>query len=261
MISEISLIYNQNKKEALEVVDVLQNLFKKKGIKLNEVITRDTELAVCVGGDGTVLKAARKVVGYKIPVACINVGTLGFLGLDIDDKNLEKFVEALIKENFQIEKRVTLEARVGNETFKALNDMVIKNGDTARVIELSVFINSQNLYNINGDGVIVSTPTGSTAYSFAASGPVVSPELELIIINPLNPHAINSRPFITGNSKVDIVCPRKEQECILTADGQQTKKLNPKDKVKIRISDDKLKLVKNSRNFINILTEKLNWKL
>ncbi len=261
MLTNITLIYNEDKHEAREVVRVLQKIFKKCRVTVKKGISCSTELVIGVGGDGTVLKTARQASSYNIPVACINVGTLGFLGLDVKPEALNNFIVTLLKENFQIEERIILEARVKGEKFLALNDIVVKNGDTARVIDLTVYFNNKNLYNITGDGVIVSTPTGSTAYSLAAGGPVVSPELELMIVNPLNPHALNSRPFISGPGKIKIIGKKREQAYILTADGQKSKKIKPEDEIDIKVSNNKLKLVKNNRDFISILTEKLSWRV
>lgn len=258
MINNISLFYNQEKESAVKTVQIVKETLSMNNVKfVIDDISRETRLAICVGGDGTVLKTARKVLEFEIPVACINVGTLGFLG--IEPRKIESFITSLINENYEIQERIMLEAEWDSNKVKALNEIVIKNGDTARVINLELYIDEKKVYNLRGDGIIISTPTGSTAYSLAAGGPVVSPELDLLVVTPLNPHSLHSRSLILGKTTIKIRSVRKGREVILTADGQLSSRLQPGTEVKIHISTRKLRLVKGDKSFFDLLSQKMDW--
>ena len=250
MIKNISLFYDKTKKPA---VDVARHI-KKMNVHVNTgKITSKTQLAISIGGDGMVLKTAREAVMYGVPVASIGLGRLGFLTVKV--KDCDEYIKFLLGGKFAVEERVMLAA----EKFIALNDIVIKNGQTARLINLEVFIGGKKMYDLRGDGIIISTPTGSTAYSLAAGGPVVEPGLKVMIITPLNPHSfsISSRPVVVGDTVVEIRCTSRYDEVILTADGQVSEKLRPGTSIKINILHKKVKLVAGSETFFNRLVKKL----
>jgi NAD+ kinase len=258
MISKIALFYNEKKDSARKISRIIEDLaFSEKIELIKDEIAEETQLVISVGGDGTVLKTARRAIEYDLPLAHINVGTLGFLGYEA--KDIEGYVRALINNNFEIEERVMLEASANSEKFIALNDIVIKNGNTARVIDLDIFMENSKVYSIKGDGVVISTPTGSTAYSLAAGGPVVMPNLALMIITPLNPHLLTTRPVIVENISIKVTCPCMGEEIILTADGQVSSKLEPPAEIIVRMYEKKFKMVKSEEKFFNLLARKMNW--
>ncbi len=255
----IYLDFNNSKIKAVEIAGIIKEKISSSGIRLHSgELSSETDMVISIGGDGTMLKNARRAVEYDIPVAHINMGTLGFMGVEVND--ISKFTDSLIEGSYEIEERLMLGAEVDGRKYRALNDIVIKNGRTARVINLDVFIRGENIYRLKGDGIIFSTPTGSTAYSLAAGGPVVSPELELIVLSPLNPHSLNSRSIILGRDENITVLPGgKEREVILTADGQNSHELSSSGKVVISSLDVKLKVIKGERGFFRMLSSKMNW--
>ena len=267
MIKKIAFFYNKDKNSLKKTVENVMRAALELGIELLEDdVSEDTELVLSAGGDGTVLRAARSAAEYGIPVAHFNKGTLGFLGPEIKDAG--SFIRALSQGDFITEERILLQAQLmtdstgagpGARKFIALNDIVIKNGAAARVVHMDVYADGRRVYGIKGDGVIISTPTGSTAYSLAGGGPVVTPDLPVMIITPLNPHSLSTRPVIVGDISITVKCPKNRQEIILTADGQVSAGLLLPEEIGIRIYGKKLKLVKSNRDFFDLLAIKLKW--
>jgi NAD+ kinase len=259
MADNIALLYNQNKKEAAETAGKIKDILAGSGADFTDMeLTSRTEAIISVGGDGTVLKSARQAHKYDIPLAAVNTGTLGFLGLNIDD--LKEFAGGVLKGDYKLRELAMLEIDAGGEKLTALNDVVVKNGQTARVINLSVAVDGQEVFNIKGDGIIVSTPTGSTAYSLAAGGPVAVPGMDILIITPLAPHSLSYRPLVTGPCEITI-SPSADspQPVILTADGQVSRDIGKGQKVKVRLSGRKLKIIDGQREFFRVLKKKLGW--
>ena len=191
-------------------------------------------------------------------MAHINTGTLGFLGDEPEDIN--EYVETILRGDFQTEERMMLSAECDGFSTVSLNDVVIKNGATARVIELRLSIDGRFVSRVKGDGIVISTPTGSTAYSLAAGGPVVEPGLRVVIVSPLNPHSLNSRSIvISPGSCLEIAAPVSGQEVILTSDGQVSYRITPPGSAVVRVSDARLRLIKSKRFFFTLLSQKMNW--
>ncbi|MFH1415405.1 MAG: NAD(+)/NADH kinase [Elusimicrobiota bacterium] len=258
MIRKAAVIYNDKKAEAAVIAARVRELLAAEKVIFSEgSIDPDTELLISIGGDGTLLRTARLLHDLDIPIAHINVGTLGFLGYAPADA--AEYVKKLLYADFAVEERLMIEASTGNTTFRALNDIVIKNGDTARMISIELFIDDKKVYSINGDGVIISTPTGSTAYSLASGGPVVEPGLGIIVITPLSPHTLSTRPLIVGDINIKIVSTRDDDKIVLTADGQITHMIESADKINISAAPQKLKLVKSEEDFFSLLSRKLGW--
>jgi NAD+ kinase len=268
MIRKITLLFNNTKESARIIAEKIDGIITRRNdggdddiTELSrESIAEDTQLVISVGGDGTLLHTARLLGGRVIPVAHINVGTLGFLGTEVDD--LDAYIEKLLKSDFETEDRMLLSASVSSQEgadYRALNDIVIRNGVTARVINLDVSAGGRRVYKIKGDGVIISTPTGSTAYSLAVGGPIVSPELRNMVIAPLNPHSLSMRSVVIGDIEILVHCAEKDAEVIMTVDGQISRKLSPPEKIKINISSQPLKLVKTGESFFDLLSRKLKW--
>ncbi len=215
-----------------------------------------------LGGDGTLLGIARQFAPYKIPILGFNLGHLGFLTEAEPDK-LEEVINKLLCNNFIIEERMMLETKIisdGKElTYHALNDVGIAKGSFGRMITSKIYI-SNNVYlgTYSGDGIIISTPTGSTAYSLAAGGPIVVPTMNVIIITPIAPHSLTSRPLVLPeNEEIKISISATHNDFGLTIDGQIGHKLKFDDLVIIRKSSYTTKLIKlQEKSFFDIIRNK-----
>lgn len=218
-----------------------------------------------LGGDGTLLGAARKVGRYGLPILGINLGGLGFL-TEIPATRLYQDMERLIAGEIDIETRLMLQARVirdGEELchFSALNDVVINKGALARIIELGVSIDDRFLTTFRADGLIISTPTGSTGHNLSAGGPIVYPALEALLVNPICPFTLTHRPIILpGTSIIEIRMRQPSEEVLITFDGQVGFDLVDHDRVVISKSEKKLRLIKSpNQDYFDILRTKLKW--
>jgi NAD+ kinase len=216
-----------------------------------------------LGGDGTLLHSARLVAPYQIPILGINMGFLGFL-TEIDLDNLYSSLERLITGEYRIEERMMLHCELKRsdktiQEFMALNDMVVSKGSFSRMILLDAYVNEQYLDTYSADGIIISTPTGSTAYSLSAGGPIVFPEIELMLITPICPHTLFSRPIVIGaNNQIHLILKTDSEDVMLTIDGQHGYKLEREDKIIVKKSSVHTKLVRlNSKTFADILRAKL----
>ncbi|PKM47563.1 MAG: NAD(+) kinase [Firmicutes bacterium HGW-Firmicutes-8] len=224
------------------------------------------ERAQCIivlGGDGTLLSSARTIAARGIPLFGVNLGQLGFL-TEIELPDLTPALEKLISGQYEIEERMMIEATVlrnGAEisSFYALNDAVITKGAFARLIRLKTIVNDEYVDVYPADGLIVSTPTGSTAYSLSAGGPLVAPNLELMIVTPICPHTLYARPLVIDKeSIVRVELLETQAEVMLTIDGQSGFQLVSYDEVIVRQAPFKAKFLKlNQRGFYEILREKL----
>lgn len=165
------------------------------------------DLAIAIGGDGTLLGVARSLFGTNIPVLGVNLGTLGFL-TDVAAKNIEKMLDALKSGEFDIEQRILLEAQVEGTTSTCLafNDVVLSKGDVGRMVDFELFVDGESVYILRADGLVVTTPTGSTAYALSANGPILHPTLAAIALVPLCPHSLSARPItLPSTAKVELV--------------------------------------------------------
>ncbi len=230
-------------------------------------IFQGCDLVVCLGGDGTFLNVARKVYMKGIPILGINLGNLGFL-TEVDRNDIDLAIGQLFENKYEIEERMMLEAviyRKGKEPIPdfALNDVVITRGAVSRIIHIKTLINDVFVDSFPGDGLIISSPTGSTAYSLSAGGPIVEPDTNLMLITPICPHILYSRSFVT---KADSVIKATVDEdfhhnAMVTLDGQEGHEIKGGDYVEIRRSPYNTKLVKmNSRHFFNILRTKIYYR-
>jgi NAD+ kinase len=229
-------------------------------------VPREVQFVIVLGGDGTLLGAARRVARYRVPILGVNLGGLGFL-TEIPLRNLYPAVELMLEGRLELETRLMLEAEVvrqGTERcrFLVLNDVVINKGALARIIDLDVFINEQFLTTFRADGLIVSTPTGSTAYNLSAGGPILYPTMSSFILTPICPFTLTNRPILLPDSHVvSITLSRRGEERVsLTFDGQVGFDLFQGDKVLIQKAKEKLKLIKSpDQTYFEILREKLMW--
>jgi NAD+ kinase len=230
-----------------------------------EHVPDGVDMVLVLGGDGTLLSVARLLERTDQPILGINLGSLGFL-TELGLEELYGSLERILEGEFTIESRVRLEASLHREgeqigNYQVLNDVVINKGALARIIDLDTYVDDQKVTNYQADGLIVSTPTGSTAYSLAAGGPIIEPTLDVIVIAPICPHTLTNRPLvIPGGSRVELCLISDSGAVFLTLDGQEGTRLNQGDCVRIRISDKKVNLIRTgARNFYDVLSAKLHW--
>ncbi len=232
-----------------------------RGVSRSEV--GEPGLAVALGGDGTILKAVHILSGVDAPILGVNLGRLGFLS-GAEESELFASMESALAGEARIERRATLQAVVdvgGREAgrFHALNEIFVGRGGGARVVELEVRVNGARLWEFPCDGVIVATPTGSTAYALSAGGPIVSPEVRGIVLVPVAPHTLDSRPVVIGPSDtVEISCPNPARaDACITVDGDQVPCRRALDSVSIWAGEHDVRLLKpDGKGFIEVLADK-----
>lgn len=223
---------------------------------------KEADAAIVLGGDGTMLRATRGIGVYDIPLIGINLGTLGFL-TEVEESGVFDALDMLLKDRYIIENRMMIEGTVGNKTFHSLNDIVITRAGFSRVIGLNVYVNGQLLDTYEADGVIVSTPTGSTGYNLSAGGPIVSPKARVIVVTPISPHSLTSKSVVfdsTDEIKIEIAKKRKTQdtEAIVSFDGGNSIDLGAGNVVSARISSRTVRLIKvHDVNFYSVLRDKI----
>lgn len=224
---------------------------------------RDTDMLICFGGDGTILHAAKDANARHIPILGVNMGSVGFMAeLEYSELSL---LSRLSTGQYTIESRMMLDVKVireGKTVYSdvALNDAVITKGAVARVLDLEVLGDRVLISNLSGDGVIISTPTGSTAYSMAAGGPIVEPTAENLIITPICAHSLHAKPIVLDRSRqVDVRMPKNSRKtAYLSVDGGRAFKMLNTDRVEINRSDHTTKLVKlTGRSFYEVIHQKL----
>jgi NAD+ kinase len=229
-----------------------------------EELARQVDIVIVLGGDGTLLHAARLVGANGVPILGINLGSLGFL-TEVKLDEMYTAFENLLAGKYRREERVLLDVEVLRDEqsvgrYRALNDAVINKGALARIIELEICVNTQPVLFSRADGLIVSTPTGSTAYSLAAGGPILYPTLDAFIIAPICPHTLTNRPLVIPDRDEVKVRLHRGADVMLTVDGQVGMPLLPGDCLRIRRAQSTLQLVLPFGNtFFNLLREKLRW--
>ncbi|MBI5572947.1 MAG: NAD(+)/NADH kinase [Elusimicrobia bacterium] len=260
-MKNIFIIANKEKPKAVEFAKKISGWLKKQKTRKQS----GEKIAVVLGGDGMMIKSARELAPKNISLFGVNLGKLGFLA-ETDLKNVFTSVKKIIEGVYKIEERSMLKIEILRNkkiinNFIALNDAVIKNGRTARVINLNLNINNKQVTEITADGLIISTPTGSTAYSLAAAGPIVHPKTQNIIITPIAPHTLSQRPvIIPDNFIIDVRVNSNHNDVILSIDGQIDSVLSVGDIVKIQKYKTPVKLITIGKNdYFEVLRKKLNW--
>lgn len=231
-------------------------------VEADRVGMKGLEAVLVLGGDGTLLAAARLASREKTPVLGVNTGGLGFL-TEFTQDELDAAIQLIKSRKKRVEKRMMLSVEAENFKESALNDVVIYKSASAKLIEFVVYIDGYVLGRYRADGLIVSTPTGSTAYSLSAGGPIVVPDLDCIIVSPICPHTLTNRTVVVRPDCVVEVEPTKspDAEVFVSADGQEPVTLKVGSKVKIKKSPHyALRLVARRRGFFDVLREKLRWQ-
>ena len=261
-LEKIGVVYNPNSSGYESVLEEVQSVLSKNN--LNYIVTsidnldNKVTLAIVLGGDGTLLRTARFYARYSTPVFGVNLGRLGFLAqsspLDIN-KSIEKIINGEVK----CEERIMLSSNIGK--LCALNDIVIKSESFSRTARLFVSINGQKVCDYLADGLIISTPTGSTAYNISAGGPILVPRLNAFIIVPICPHSLNARPLvIPSNEKIEITSADNTRKLKMSADGQTIFSVPENTIITIKKHKNKAKLLLlNDQSFYSVLKQKLYW--
>lgn len=287
-MKRIGIIAKQNKPEAAIIINNLLKWLQPRGIEIyldeegikliptdligsslnalkKEEIPSYAEMIIVLGGDGTLLSVARLVGSRQVPILGVNLGGLGFL-TEITLEELYQVLEQVIQGNYVTDERVMFHATIIRREerfaeFTVLNDVVINKGTLARIIDLETTINGEYLTTFKSDGLIISTPTGSTAYNLSAGGPIVYPSLRCIILTPICPHTLTNRPImIPDDVEVRAILKSKHQEVLLTLDGQQGFALEFADVIEVKKAEGKILLIKSPyRHYFEVLREKLKW--
>ena len=283
--SKIGLIGKFGDPGVEDTLDTLSDYLQKKGLTVildeqtaemlkdnslptgsRDEIGKQCDLAMVIGGDGTFLNAARTLVEYEVPLLGINLGRLGFL-VDISPNNMIDTLDAVLQGDYQEEQRALLNCDIicegGMKTTEiAFNDVVVHKWNVARMIEVEVYIDGQYVNTQRSDGLIVSTPTGSTAYALSGGGPILHPSLDSMVIVPICPHTMSYRPLVVGgNSKIEIVISHNNQDdAQVTCDGQVNQNLVNGDKIIITCKDKYIRLIHpKTYDYYEILRAKLKW--
>jgi len=276
-MERVGLIVNFRKARGGKFLQILTDWFAKRNIKVvmpqssgednlpcpEMKFTEEVDLIITLGGDGTLLGTARSLARTGIPILGVNLGHLGFL-TDLEMADLFPCLERLLRGDYIIEKRMMLSAEVRRErasvaNFYALNDVVITKGPLSRIIRLETYVGDEYLATYRADGIIVASPTGSTAYSLSAGGPIVRPDLGVLIVTPICPHTLYARPFILADHElIRIVLKSESPDVMVTIDGQIGFPLQKKDQILVKKADVYTNLVKlRNRSFFEVLRLKL----
>lgn len=232
------------------------------------MIGEQCDLVIVMGGDGTMLNAARSLVDYEVPILGVNLGRLGFLA-DVSPSEIPHRLEAVLQGHFREARRSLLHAQVLREDevtgeADALNDVVVHKREVARMIEVDAFLDGRFLNAYRADGLIISTPTGSTAYALAGGGPILHPGLEAVVLVPICPHTLTHRPIVVkADSVIEVVLnSANTTEAQVTCDGQISLAIEPGDRILIRKKSRKVRLIHPlNHDYFELLRAKLNWGL
>lgn len=247
-------VYNESSDAEIAVYRNSCGLNDKEAAKLDVVIV--------LGGDGTILSTARNLASLEIPILGVNTGHLGFLA-EVERSGLDYAIKSLFDGSFRIEDRMMLQCSFQNNDYKkmynSLNDIVISKGTLARILKYEIHIDGKLYTSFTADGVIIATPTGSTAYSLSAGGPIIYPTLNLIEITPICPHSLGIRTIVVDSkSKVRILVKERYGSVYLTVDGQESIELNGCDEVDVAMSPYKCRLIKlHNYNYYKLLRKKI----
>ncbi|MCR4434276.1 MAG: NAD(+)/NADH kinase [Clostridiales bacterium] len=229
-----------------------------------ENVFLNADLLICLGGDGTFLKAARKAVPRNLPMLGINLGSLGFL-TEVERKDIRNTISHIFQGNYTVEERMLLEVSIKNGEKEiardtAINDIVVSKEALSRILHVKTYINDAFIDTFPGDGLIISTPTGSTAYSLSAGGPIVEPDVDLILVTPICPHILYSRSIISSGEKAvkAVLDEKRRYRAMVTVDGQKGYKIKGGYSIEVRRSKQRIKIIRvGSRNFYSILRTKI----
>ncbi|MEA2452695.1 MAG: kinase [Actinomycetota bacterium] len=257
-IKKIALVVHPGKPKAVELKDELTTYFEQRGVTVDD----DADLVVSLGGDGTMLRAARLAHSLDAPLLGVNLGMLGYLS-EVDPSRARDALDQIFGGDYEIEERMMLSCRTSDDgkeqPFVGLNEALVERTGTHRLVRLGVKIGGESLAAFNADGVIVATPTGSTAYALSAGGPIVSPRAQCLILVPVSAHMIFSRPFVLSAEEIIEITVEGEQAASLSMDGQPGIPVTAGMPVLVQRADKPLRLVRlGGPGFVERLRVKLD---
>jgi NAD+ kinase len=232
---------------------------------VREALAAQVDLLIVLGGDGTLLSAARALGSHKVPILAVNLGGLGFL-TSVTLEELYPVLDQILAGQHRVSERMMLDAEIlrGGKVAErqcALNDAVANKAAIARMLDFDVFVDGNSVGRYRADGLVIATPTGSTAYSLAAGGPIIDPDLDAFVITPICPHMLTNRPLVVpGAAHIDLDFTAADEPVYITLDGQIGFQLKPKDRVSITKSQSRVALVRPpSKTYFEVLRNKLKW--
>ena len=282
-IKSVGLVVKRDRPEAIKIARILARFLrsihktpiaeaemaKKIGAEPVErhLLGDRADLIVVLGGDGTLLGVARLVASKGVPILGVNLGGLGFL-TEVTIKEARAALKRVLDGAYEVDPRIMLEAIVERaseelghaETYHAFNDVVVSKGPTGRMLELDVFADRKPFCFYRADGLIVATPTGSTAYALAAGGPIVYPTLGAIVLAPICPHTLSNRPVVLPDSyEIEIHVKAPDHDATFTVDGQESAQLGPSDTIRIHRGRHRVLLIRSAHPYFEAWRNKLHW--
>ncbi len=282
MLKKIGIYAKKNHPDVEQIVSEICERFRRENI---EVFLEDTlaeqigqvngtsgenipalvDMVIVLGGDGTLISVARQIGDRHVPIIGVNLGQLGFL-TEITRDELPEMLERIIADDYKVSDRMMLDAAIRRNgkivgKFTVLNDVVINKGALARIIDMETCVDGRHLTSYKADGLIISTPTGSTGYNLAAGGPIIYPDINSLLITPICPHMLTNRPIMVwSRSVIEIKLKFEDDVVFFTGDGQVGYKLLPGDVVEVSRSESRTRLVTSpSKDYFEILRTKLSW--
>jgi NAD+ kinase len=280
-IRTVGLVVKQERPEAIAIARILTRFIRNRhktpisdletakkigaeAVERHHLADR-ADLIVVLGGDGTLLGVARLVASQGTPILGVNLGGLGFL-TEVTMPEAQAALGRVLDGDYEVDRRIMLEAIVERaseqlaQSFQAFNDVVVGKGPLGRMLELDVLANHEAFCSYRADGLIVATPTGSTAYALSAGGPIVFPTLNAIVLAPICPHTLSNRPVVLPDSyEIEIHVKAPDHDTTLTVDGQESAQLGPDDSIKIHRGRHAVSLIRSAHPYFEIWRDKLHW--
>lgn len=277
-IKRVGMLLRPSTPELKEMFFEAKRLFESRGIEVIidnisggmidvmgqpfDMMCQNSDFLVTIGGDGTLISAVRRSYHYQLPVLGIHAGKLGFLA-DLDFAELESFIDKMIEGEYRIDQRAILQATIvtpnGENDIFAFNDIVLTRPSIAKMIHVETYVDGKSFNTYYGDGVVVSTPTGSTAYNLSAGGPVLFPLTQVFSLTPICPHSLTQRPVVfPGHFEIEMKTP--DPSALVIIDGQDLVEISDSDTVHIKLASGNARLIhRREFNYFEVLKEKLGW--
>ena len=271
---KIGIVSRTDRDDALELIESIVKYLEESKVcieiekRVTDVLTKyskystnikdmTSDIVLCIGGDGTVLYAQHTLSKKKIPVLSINMGTVGFL-TEVDPDDIFECLDKLLSYDFFVEERMQLDIKCDGEWKSVLNELVLMTNQPAKMLDLTVCLDDEIVDEIHADGLIISTPSGSTAYAMSAGGPIVDPRVDAALIIPICPFKLNSRPIIVpSSSTISIKFNKVDKQAVAVLDGVTEKEYNYNDEIKIRKSEHSAHFVRFTKKFYDSVNKKL----
>lgn len=265
----VGIVHKLSSKEAAETAALVAQFLRARGVEVTAdeaELVRTAELVLVLGGDGTLIHAASMLQGKPVPILGVNMGKLGFM-TEVPQSELYTALEEVLAGTAQVSERMKLRVHLHRNgsseravDMEVLNDVVLSKGALSRMVELEIRCGGSFVSTLRGDGIIVATPTGSTAYALSAAGPILDPSMRGVVLAPICPHTLTQRPLVVTDDKTVELWIRNDSEVYLTLDGQKGLKLQRGDRIQAKQSQNRVLLVRNPRiDFFGILRAKLRW--